>query len=82
MKETDEIEDIGLLHVKFVQCEDILYRPRVGNESNTPPWMPSKGNLKEIMSRLGMKQISTVNMIHCKEAYGIVLESEEGWKVV
>ncbi|KAL6752937.1 beta-lactamase-like protein [Haematococcus lacustris] len=61
------------LQSRYLHCRDLCSRPSSSQSLQT--------QLLGV-SGLGLSSWSTVPVIHCHEAYGLVLEHESGWKLV
>ncbi|RUP50800.1 hypothetical protein BC936DRAFT_137640 [Jimgerdemannia flammicorona] len=73
LKEYADVENFGMRKVRFVDSEDVLFsRGTRGAEA-------SVAQLKKF---LGLTTLKTVDVIHCRWAYGISLEHASGWKIV
>lgn len=78
LRDLSDVFDFGYRNVRFIHCEDITFRHGL----RSPRRQLSRTFLGELLRKCRFSDIATVDVIHCKYAYGIRLKHEEGWKVV
>ncbi|KAF9936074.1 Zinc phosphodiesterase ELAC protein 2 [Modicella reniformis] len=76
LRDLSDVFDFGYRNVQFINCEDILYH----HSRQSQPLKPFIWN--ELLRSCGLRDIATVDVIHCKWAYGISLTHKDEWKIV
>ncbi|RUP50799.1 hypothetical protein BC936DRAFT_137640 [Jimgerdemannia flammicorona] len=90
LKEYADVENFGMRKVRFVDSEDVLFSR--GTRGAEARWVVlvrfgslccgCVGGVAQLKKFLGLTTLKTVDVIHCRWAYGISLEHASGWKIV
>ncbi|OLL25693.1 Ribonuclease Z 1 [Neolecta irregularis DAH-3] len=79
MREYNEMEDICLSRISFINAEDI--RSRYLHSSFNKPTPIHLDNINACFSQLSLKVV-TCQVHHCPWAYGVAISHDSGWKIV
>ncbi|ORX60584.1 hypothetical protein DM01DRAFT_1380882 [Hesseltinella vesiculosa] len=76
LKEYNDVEHIGsTTKVDFLPCQATL-----PNASQPADWVQKK--LAKLADTLGLVRVNSVEVDHCRWAYGLSMEHKDGWKLV
>ncbi|KAK3824590.1 MAG: beta-lactamase-like protein [Benniella sp.] len=78
LRDLSDVFDFGYKNVQFIHCDDVISRH--GNFHSRK--QRSQSRLEKLLKSSGLSDLATVEVIHCKWAYGISLTHMDGWKVV
>ncbi|KAL1915603.1 uncharacterized protein VTP21DRAFT_6727 [Calcarisporiella thermophila] len=70
LEEYADVQNFGFEKVQFVDCEDLLYWRGDDDER----WLRGQAQLKPLLQSLELGRIETVDVEHCRWAYGLCLE--------
>ncbi|KAG9284291.1 hypothetical protein G9A89_002101 [Geosiphon pyriformis] len=71
LDEYNDVEFFGISNLLFIDNRDILENSHFKND-----------RVSSLKNQLGLKKITSVEVIHCPSAFGISLEHKDGWKIV
>ncbi|RHZ49596.1 hypothetical protein Glove_519g75 [Diversispora epigaea] len=74
LDELSDVQDFGMSKVKFIDCRDILFL----RQQN----LSVLRSVQSLKNSIGLKNIASVEVIHCPSSFGISFEHLDGWKVV
>ncbi|KAI8092716.1 beta-lactamase-like protein [Halteromyces radiatus] len=66
-------------HIRFIRCNHILSET---SKSNAVVSEQSLKNVESLKKTLGLSEINSIDVVHCRLAYGLSLKHMTGWKLV
>jgi len=74
LEEYSDVQDFGINKIIFINNEEVLFN----NEDEAS----SNQRVLGLKRTLGLESFQTVDVIHCRWAYGVSMKHSSGWKLV